>query len=736
MKKIILNAYFALLVISLLTPFWTFSKLQFPYITSKAFFFRIIIELALPLYAYLILVDKSFRPKLKNPLNIAVLIFLGVSIVSSFAGENVSRSLWGNFERMGGTYYLAHLVALYFYLQLLGQASTEYLKRFLQSFIFLAVLLTLNGISGWIGGPILVQDPSLPARVSSTFGNPIFFASYLIIPMFLAVYFAVTEEKRSWKIAYTVAVILQLVGIYSSGTRGAVVGLLIGSLVAFIAYIVLSTSSSVRKKGFAVVAVVVVLVSAMYIFHDKFTPGSTLHRIANLRDSNTDARLIQWKMALTGFKDRPVLGTGPENYYVIFDDYYNPELYKYDSSWFDKPHNFLIEILTTTGVLGFAAYISTFFLALYALWRTYKSGLLGLLESCTLLAALITYQVQNLFVFDTVSPSIAFFSFLGLIAYMWVESSEAVQVRQNEPIVSSGTARVVLVIFGVVMVYVLYISNIQSLQAAKRTNFGLAYSSYDPKVAASYFTSALELPFNLDVRETANRYSDFTALLVHTNLATKDPEFVNKHLEKALKTQKEITLKTENDPLLWLRLAVGEMNYAQWNNQSLEPAWFAIHKAVSLAPERAEIRQVKLQIHSAAKDWAGAVETAKEAIALNPHDPSLRWQLAMAYYLNGQIDEAIQTADQAVKEGFKFSQLQQFAWYIQYYDGQKNYAKVAQLLEQAVVLEPAEIGIQIDLVRVYIVLGDKEKAKDLAEQITIRDPSQAAAMQQLIAGLK
>jgi hypothetical protein len=207
------------------------------------------------------------------------------------------------FERMGGAYYIAHLIALYFYVQLLGQASAKLLKWFLQSFIFIAVLVTLNGMSGWLGGPTLIQDPSLPVRVSSTFGNPIYFPSYLIIPLFLSAYFAVQEQSLVKRLMYWAAVVLMLLGVYSSGTRGALIGLIVGLIAAAIVYLALTKNHKVKIYGFIFMGALVILVGAFYANHDKLPRGSTLYRLANLRDSNTEARLIQWKMAMQGFTD-------------------------------------------------------------------------------------------------------------------------------------------------------------------------------------------------------------------------------------------------------------------------------------------------------------------------------------------------------------------------------------------------------------------------------------------------
>src|ERR1700687_5825090 len=101
--------FFVLACLSVSAALWVFKDLLFPYVTSKAFFFRIAIELALPFYLFLLAAEPNLRPRLKNPLSILALAFLVINIASSFTGVSTVRSLFGNFERMGGAYYLGHL---------------------------------------------------------------------------------------------------------------------------------------------------------------------------------------------------------------------------------------------------------------------------------------------------------------------------------------------------------------------------------------------------------------------------------------------------------------------------------------------------------------------------------------------------------------------------------------------------------------------------------------------------
>lgn len=731
MKKTALYIFLSLVFISLLTPFWVFKDLMFPYITSKAFFFRICIELAIPLYTYLVISDKNLRPNLKNPLNILVFVFFLISLIASLFGINVGRSLWGNFERMGGTYYLAHLCLLVFYIQLIGQAGQKYLEWFLKAFIGVAALVTLNGMSGWIGGPTVVMDPSLPDRVSSTFGNPIFFASYLIVPMFLAAYFAVDSESLAARYWYWILSFLLLVGIYSSATRGSMVGLVVGVFAAAVVYVFATENKKARQYGLGALVAIVLVVSALFSIRSHLPQGSTLYRLVNLRDSNTEARLIQWSMALEGAKDHPLLGVGPENYYRISDQYYNPELYKYDPSWFDKPHNFLLEVLVTTGVFGLVAYLAIFCLSLFALWKAFKAGLIGIWSLCLFVAALVTYQVQNMFVFDTVSASTAFYIITGFCAYLWEESGRGKKRQGTEEKV---WMIVVFAVTSVIVLYVMYISNFVSLMAAKRVNYGYAWGAVDPQKAANYFASALDLDFNLDKRETAARFSSYA-----TNLAIsgKTDQLTKDEVKKATEYQRQIAERVGNDTLVWINLANDELfNSVLQGTPISSKNEEAIDRAIELAPNRVEVWQFLVQLYGYTKDFPKAVEAGRKIVELNPYRPDLKWQLAMALYLNQNVDEAVKVADQAVSEGYTFKALREFAWYVQYKQQQKKYPEVVKLLEKAVELEPNEIGLFSDLARAYYNIGDYPHARILAEKVIQSSPQLAPAMQELIASIK
>jgi hypothetical protein len=274
MNQFVKYAFYVLFCATWMAPLLVFREYLFPYITSKAFSLRIMVELTLPFYIYLIVAYKELRPNLKNPIVAGGILFLVISLFAGFFGVNPLKSFWGNFERMGGVYYLAHLTLLMFYTLCLCQMGKAWVKAALWGMLGSAILVTIYGWGIWMGldkainstfGPSTVlPDPTLP-RISSTLGNPIFFASMLILPIFLAL-FLLVREKRSWlRTVLTASVGLMLVGVYMSTTRGAILGMVAGVFCALLVYVYLTGSAKLRKYGAWSAAVLVLVVGLLYV---------------------------------------------------------------------------------------------------------------------------------------------------------------------------------------------------------------------------------------------------------------------------------------------------------------------------------------------------------------------------------------------------------------------------------------------------------------------------------------
>lgn len=737
-KKWVVVIFAILAGLTLLTPFWIFRDLLFPYITSKAYFLRITVELALPFYIYLVLRRPSFRPSLKNPLNLSVLAFLVFNVVSSIFGVNPLRSFWGNFERMGGSVYLAHLSLIYFYLVAIGQASRNFMRRFLIGVIYLSAVSAFYGLMVKLTGDnFFMRDPSYP-RISATFGNPIFFASFLILPMFLTLYYLLAEENKWLKVVYGFIAALELWCIYISGTRGAIVGLVLALFISSLIYIFVTGQKRVKLWGGVALLVFSLAVGVAFTQHNKFPSGTMLARVFKLKDTNSEARLVQWGVALRGYRDYPVLGVGPENYYYISNKYYNPDIYKYDQSWFDKPHNYLIEVLVTTGALGFLAYLAMLLACVWILAIAYRQGLFSLLEACLLLAGLLTYEFQNLFVFDTISASLTFFVYLGFVGFLWQEVREEQKNKNQKNIrgldpIFINTATVVAALG---TIYLIYIANITGLTVAKDVNYGYAYGGVDPQISKNYFQKAGNSPFDFDPVQFSSKYAEAVVGLANSP-GKQTAEFVNNSLKDAISATEEAIARVPNDPIAWQQLSNLYLTQSIYNKTALSPkAAEAAQKAMDLAPKRPEPILMMVRLYTYQNNFAAAESLLKGIISNIPEDREAKLQLAVMYAYQGRTDEALQVGRDLLNSGFLPSSAAQIDWMAQAYDKKGDFASAVAIYELAVKVEPGNLQDQWALAQDYAKLGKKDQAIAIAEHLIIADPPDAQHFRDFINSLK
>ena len=93
-------------------PFLVYSNLFFPFITSKAFTWRIIVEIVLGAWVLLALLEPQYRPK-KSIILYSLLTFAAVIGIADIFGADAVKSFWSNFERMEGYILILHLLAMF-----------------------------------------------------------------------------------------------------------------------------------------------------------------------------------------------------------------------------------------------------------------------------------------------------------------------------------------------------------------------------------------------------------------------------------------------------------------------------------------------------------------------------------------------------------------------------------------------------------------------------------------------
>ena len=731
----ILKVFSSLVFASLWSVVYFTQELLYPFVSPRALWLRAVVLLALPLYFYLVIVSKKFRPNFRNPLTIAVVVFFFANVLSALFGVNIQRSWWGNYERMGGVYHLMHLVILYFYILLLGSAWPKALSRLLQALVGIGSVLSGYGVLIVLKFPQLFFDPSYPSRISVTTGNPIFLASFLIIPMFLSGFFALTEEKIWKRNMYWSLAVLQFIGIFLTGTRGAIVGVVLGLVITGIVY-TFKVQKQNKKFSLWGIGGILVVVLTIFALRGALPERSTLKRLITFRDSNSQARLLQWKTALRGFTDRPIVGFGPENYNVVANKYYDRSLYKYDPSWFDKPHNYLLEILVTTGLIGLLSYIAIIIFSVFSVFKNSKSEVLSLTEASVLFSGIMAYQIQNLFVFDTIAASLAFFIFLGFVGYLLEESFVGPPEMQSKKIIIPNWSVPFSGAIFLVVVYCVFVTDIGSAQVLKNINYGYAINIKNPQEAKAYFDLAFKAPFVFDRGELGIKYQDFAVRIAQDAKNQVSPEFTNEVFDSAIKALKPVTEEVNNNAIFWFDLGNLYSQQSHFNKQKVNPlAEKAILKAISLAPNRIEPYYFLVQIRVLQQNRDEAVKISENIVKLAPDIAEAKWRLSLAYKDDHKDEDAVKSAVAALSQGYEFKLVQEFRWLIDYYVDKNQYDKVVPLYEQAVKLSPLDAQLYASLATSYSKVGDKEKAIWAAKKVIEISPESRSNVEKFIQGL-
>ncbi len=399
----------------LFTPLIFTGGLFFPYTTGKNFFFRIVVEIIFGAWLGLAVLKPSYRPR-KGPILYTFSVFVGVLTLATIFGADPYRSLWSNFERMEGLVTHLHLFALFLVASSVFTRKQEWARLFtislgvslIVSFIGLLESMGAVTLGGSVAGSVGV------GRIFSTLGNSTFLAAYLLVHLFIAGYLFTQVQSQMLRVAYAGIFLFELYILIESGTRGALLGFVAGTVVTAGLVVFFSQSTYVRRIGLAGVGIILFLALGAFAIRDTqfiqsrpllsrltdfdFTPSSPV-----LTTSSTlRARIMVWGMAWDSFRARPLSGWGPGNFIIPYTIYHNPHYFG-NEEWSDRVHNMFLEWLVAGGVLAFSAYIAFFATLGVTLWRLKKSGVLNIGATAVLAGLGVAYLVQDFFAFDTIA---------------------------------------------------------------------------------------------------------------------------------------------------------------------------------------------------------------------------------------------------------------------------------------------------------------------------------------------
>lgn len=418
--------------------------MYFPFISGKNFLFRILTEIAFAGWVLLALRDSSYRFSIKkSPLVLAYGLFIVILFLADIFGVNVAKSMWSNFERMEG--FVGHVHFFLYFIALAGMLATvkDWTKMF-KVFVVSNILMTIYGYGQLIGAQGYGFSKIFPTvsqwfaarfpisvgttRLDATLGNSEYYAVYCLMFVFIYALLWVQSGniKKVWW--FPVLLVLNLIALFYTGTRGTMIGIIVGAIVTFIT-IALYEKGKVRNRLLiAVVAIVIAVVSIFAFKNTSIVQNSpTLSRFASIspNDVTGSSRLAMWKISYDAWLERPILGYGQDNFTYVFASKFNPVKMWILEPWYDRSHDVFFDWLIAAGIFGLLSYLSLYFVAFYLMWIKHND--MPLREKAILTGMLAGYFIHNVFVFDNLISYILFALFL---AYISIRTSIAADHNQ------------------------------------------------------------------------------------------------------------------------------------------------------------------------------------------------------------------------------------------------------------------------------------------------------------------
>lgn len=582
-KKIL----FCFLILALFTPLVIIKTTVFPFVFSKIIFFCLITEICLLIYLFAYYkYPEKFAPR-KSWLSLALLIFLFINLIASIFGINFSRSFWSTYERMDGLFILMHFVFFFFILDGLLKSKKNW-KIFLSINLFVSSLIAIFALKEFLtNGYRLI--------VSSTLGNPIYLGTYALVNIFLGIILIYWQLKSKKIMApfYILGTILNLISLILAYKRGPILGFAIGILFLAIVLIIRNIQKYFKNKSKLNLIYVFIIIFSLILFSYLIRQNAFVQKIT-ISDASSKSRLATWQSAWSAILDRPFLGWGVENFNIAENYHYNPgRLAILENVLFGKIHNKILETGVNSGILGILSYLSIFLIAIVYLFK--KNQFI----TFALTALLISYFVQNIFIFD--SPATYLMFFISLVFINWF-------INQNKNLIIINKKFIKITIILVITCFII---------------LSFWHGIYKPYKANKNFAIALNLSQEEQLRlgliyEFYNRALNYNTM-DNYEAKMRLSQFVIENYNKF--NYQDIA------PLLNLSQSLLEDEVFKHPRDVLARRFLAYIYNIQSIKNRSYLRF--------------ATEQLEEARIISPNNPLVHWQLGINYYKQRNLEKSI-----------------------------------------------------------------------------------------------
>jgi putative inorganic carbon (HCO3(-)) transporter len=356
---------------------------------------------------------------------IPTIFIIGLSL-TMFSSIDPIRSFYGTVERQAGLssylyYFLWFVLVSFNVLTISNSRSSEYRERnvLVRRIVIVAalsgLLVALYGALQFVNIDFLTwPEPAyLTQRAFSSLGQPDFLASWLLLIIPLSAYLFLTSRHFFKKFFWLLALGIQSMALFMTGSRGGVIALL-AMIGIFLVYSLGTSAWTSRKKYLAIFIFLLVSLGALGILD--YSSHGRVRQLMNINNGSLGARVNLYESAANAISERPWLGYGLESGQDIFIKYYTPDwgIYGDVGQSADRAHNLFLDILLIAGAWGLILYSGLYYFVFNLIRDNLKNNRSDKL-SVALACGLAGYLFSLLFSFSFVSGETYFWLFLALL---------------------------------------------------------------------------------------------------------------------------------------------------------------------------------------------------------------------------------------------------------------------------------------------------------------------------------
>jgi len=278
--------------------------------------------------------------------------FLGVATLSTLLSDNPAMSLFGAWNWGTGLVHVYALVGAWS----IGRALSSRDRRLMATSLLISLgVVAVLALCQMAFDLTAFEQPLVFGRSTALQGNPVFLGGALVAGLLLSVHRFASGTRPEW---------LLLIATFSAAM--AVAQGRVSLLIAALAPLVALRLAGVRRAGLLTVAIalgwglgiLLTLISAV-----PSAPGTRSADPSTAVAVNTyivregfGPRVETWITSRHAVIDNPLLGAGPGRFWAATVPHRTLKSTQFSpTTYYSDPHNFAVEYLTTTGVVGLAA---------------------------------------------------------------------------------------------------------------------------------------------------------------------------------------------------------------------------------------------------------------------------------------------------------------------------------------------------------------------------------------------